>query len=109
FAQNAPYNGGTHLPDITVIAPVFQGDEIIFYVASRGHHADIGGKTPGSMPPDSTHIEEEGVLIDDFLLVDGGTFREKEFAELMLSGPYPTRNVDQNIADLRAQIAACER
>ena len=109
FAQNAPYNGGTHLPDITVIAPVFEDGEIIFYVASRGHHADIGGKTPGSMPPDSTHIEEEGVLIDDFLLVDGGRFLEKEFAELMLSGPYPTRNVDQNIADLRAQIAACER
>ncbi len=109
FAQNAPYNGGTHLPDITVIAPVFENDEIIFYVASRGHHADIGGKTPGSMPPDSTHIDEEGVLIDDFLLVDGGRLLEKEFAELMLSGPYPTRNVDQNIADLRAQIAACER
>ncbi len=110
FAQNAPYNGGTHLPDITVIAPVFEErGEIIFYVASRGHHADIGGKTPGSMPPDSKHIDEEGVLIDDFLLVDGGKFLEKEFAELMLSGPYPTRNVDQNIADLRAQIAACER
>jgi 5-oxoprolinase (ATP-hydrolysing) len=109
FAQNAPYNGGTHLPDITVIAPVFENREIIFYVASRGHHADIGGKTPGSMPPDSKHIDEEGVLIDDFLLVDGGRFLEREFAELMLSGPYPTRNVDQNVADLRAQIAACER
>jgi 5-oxoprolinase (ATP-hydrolysing) len=109
FAQNAPYNGGTHLPDITVIAPVFEGGEVIFYVASRGHHADIGGKTPGSMPPDSSHIEEEGVLIDDFLLVDGGSFREAELRDLLASGRYPTRNADQNIADLRAQIAACER
>ena len=108
FAQNAPYNGGTHLPDITVIAPVFEDGEVIFYVASRGHHADIGGKTPGSMPPDSTHIEEEGVLIDDFLLVDGGEFQEEDLTELLGSGRYPTRNVDQNIADLRAQIAACE-
>jgi 5-oxoprolinase (ATP-hydrolysing) len=109
FAQNAPYNGGTHLPDITVIAPVFEAGEVIFYVASRGHHADIGGKTPGSMPPDSVHIEEEGVLIDDFLMVDGGTFLEQEISELLASGRYPTRNVAQNIADLRAQIAACER
>ena len=109
FAQNAPYNGGTHLPDITVIAPVFECGKIIFYVASRGHHADIGGKTPGSMPPDSTHIEEEGVLIDDFLLVDGGRFCEEELRDLLSSGRYPSRNLDQNIADLRAQIAACER
>ncbi len=109
FAQNAPYNGGTHLPDITVIAPVFEKGEVIFYVASRGHHADIGGKTPGSMPPDSTHIEEEGVLIDDFLLVDGGRLLEQEISDLLASGRYPTRNVAQNIADLRAQIAACER
>ena len=109
FAQNAPYNGGTHLPDITVIAPVFEDGEVIFYVASRGHHADIGGKTPGSMPPDSVHIEEEGVLIDDFLLVDGGRLLEREVSDLLASGRYPTRNVSQNIADIRAQIAACER
>ena len=109
FAQNAPYNGGTHLPDITVIAPVFEDGEIIFYVASRGHHADIGGKTPGSMPPDSVHIEEEGVLIDDFLLVDAGTLLERELSDLLLSGRYPSRNIPQNIADIRAQIAACER
>ena len=111
YVLNAPYNGGTHLPDVTVVTPVFDnaGDEIIFFVASRGHHADIGGTTPGSMPPDSRTVEEEGVLIDDFLLVEGGRFREREITDLLSSGRYPTRNVVQNVADLKAQIAACEK
>ena len=108
YVLNAPYNGGTHLPDITVITPVFDkaGERILFYVGSRGHHADVGGLTPGSMPPDSRVVEEEGVLIDNFKLVDRGRFREAEMRELLSSGQYPARNVDQNIADLKAQIAA---
>jgi 5-oxoprolinase (ATP-hydrolysing) len=108
YAINAPYNGGTHLPDVTVINPVFDhaGNEILFYVASRGHHADIGGRTPGSSPPDSTSIHEEGVLIDNFLMVEHGVLREEATRELLLSGQYPCRNVDQNLADLEAQIAA---
>ena len=108
FMMNNPYNGGTHLPDVTVITPVFDkaGKDIIFLTASRGHHADIGGKTPGSSPPDSVHIEEEGVLIDNFLLVSEGTLQEKETRELLASGKYPCRNVDQNMADLTAQVAA---
>ena len=108
FALNAPYHGGTHLPDVTVITPVFDdaGDHIRFFVGSRGHHADIGGRTPGSAPPDSTHIDEEGVLIDNFRIVDGGTFREAELRALLASGRYPCRNPEQNIADLKAQIAA---
>ncbi|MCP2729107.1 hydantoinase B/oxoprolinase family protein [Limnofasciculus baicalensis] len=142
YAINNPYNGGTHLPDITVITPVFLEDsevtEVIstpeldidfnakerkgvrkgtqsfldssplpiFYVASRGHHADIGGITPGSMPPDSTNVEEEGILIDNFKLVAGGEFRETELTQLLTSGTYPVRNITQNIADLQAQIAA---
>jgi len=151
FVLNAPYNGGTHIPDVTVITPVFaeapspypspasgRGDtvgatalnesplpprgerdrvrgagplapEILFWVASRGHHADIGGITPGSMPPDSTTIEEEGVLIDDFQLVERGRFREAELRALLGSGKYPARNPEQNIADLQAQIAANEK
>ncbi len=111
YALNDPYHGGTHLPDITVITPVFHedSDEILFYVASRGHHADVGGITPGSMPPHSRHIDEEGVLIDNMLLVDKGKFLEKEMTELLTSGQYPVRNVVQNIADLKAQIAACEK
>ena len=111
YVLNAPYNGGTHLPDITVVTPVFDegGPEILFYVASRGHHADIGGTTPGSMPPDSRSVDEEGVLIDNFQLVDGGRFLEREARELLESGVYPSRNPDQNIADFRAQIAANER
>jgi 5-oxoprolinase (ATP-hydrolysing) len=111
YMLNAPYNGGTHLPDITVITPVFNaaGREILFFVASRGHHADVGGTTPGSMPPDSTTVEEEGVLIDNFLLVEGGAFREAETGALFASGAYPARNVVQNIADLKAQIAANEK
>ncbi|MGZ0178941.1 MAG: hydantoinase B/oxoprolinase family protein, partial [Acidimicrobiales bacterium] len=108
YAINAPYNGGTHLPDVTVINPVFDhaGNQILFYVASRGHHADIGGRTPGSSPPDSTSIHEEGVLIDNFLMVEHGVLREEATRELLLSGQYPCRNVDQNLADLEAQIAA---
>ncbi|HLB79356.1 MAG TPA: hydantoinase B/oxoprolinase family protein [Dongiaceae bacterium] len=111
YVLNAPYNGGTHLPDVTVITPVFDGGgrDVLFYVASRGHHADIGGITPGSMPPDSRTVEEEGVLIDDFVLVAGGRFREAEMRALLASGPYPARNPDQNVADLRAQIAANEK
>ncbi len=111
YVLNAPYNGGTHLPDVTVITPVFddQGKEILFYVGSRGHHADIGGITPGSMPPDSTTVEEEGVLIDNFLLVDQGRLRERETVALLSSGRYPARNVPQNLADLQAQIAANEK
>ncbi len=139
YVQNNPYNGGTHLPDITVITPVFtpnppvspsptplhptphngaQGSEPasepapaphptpLFYVASRGHHADIGGITPGSMPPHSQAIEEEGILIDNFLLVEQGKFREAELLELLTNNPYPVRNPVQNLADLKAQIAA---
>ncbi|MGH6948209.1 MAG: hydantoinase B/oxoprolinase family protein [Kiloniellales bacterium] len=111
FVLNAPYNGGTHLPDITVITPVFdeKRTEILFYVASRGHHADVGGITPGSMPPDSRTVEEEGVLIDNFVLVERGRFREKELRDLLASGRYPVRNADQNVADLKAQIAANEK
>jgi 5-oxoprolinase (ATP-hydrolysing) len=111
YVLNAPYNGGTHLPDITVITPVFDagGEHILFWVASRGHHADVGGITPGSMPPDSTDVEEEGVLIDNFKLVDAGRFREAEMRALLASGDWPARNPDQNIADLRAQIAANEK
>jgi len=110
YVLNAPYNGGTHLPDVTVITPVFSSsNEILFYVGSRGHHADIGGITPGSMPPGSRAVEEEGVLIDNFLLVEQGRFREAETVALLASGPYPVRNVEQNIADLRAQVAANEK
>jgi len=108
FMMNNPFNGGTHLPDVTVITPVFDegGTQIIYTVASRGHHADIGGKTPGSAPPDSRVIEEEGVLIDNFLLVEQGQLREAETRALLASGQYPCRNIDQNMADLSAQIAA---
>jgi 5-oxoprolinase (ATP-hydrolysing) len=116
YVLNAPYNGGTHLPDVTVITPAWKTkeklaakDEILFYVGSRGHHADIGGLTPGSMPPGSKTVEEEGVLIDNFLLVDQGRFREQETIALLSSGKYPVRNVQQNIADLQAQIAANEK
>jgi 5-oxoprolinase (ATP-hydrolysing) len=109
YVLNAPYNGGTHLPDVTVITPVFEKNQILFYVGSRGHHADIGGITPGSMPPGSKVVEEEGVLIDNFLLVDGGRWREEETTRLLASGKYPVRNVAQNIADLRAQVAANEK
>ncbi|MCW5774754.1 MAG: hydantoinase B/oxoprolinase family protein, partial [Rhodospirillaceae bacterium] len=111
YVLNAPYNGGTHLPDVTVITPVFDDaeKEILFYVGSRGHHADIGGVTPGSMPPDSKTVEEEGVLFDNFLLVDRGRFREEELRAHLGSGKFPARNPYQNIADLKAQIASCEK
>ncbi len=111
YVLNAPYNGGTHLPDVTVITPVFDeaGRDILFYVGSRGHHADIGGLTPGSMPPNSRVVEEEGVLIDNVVLVDQGRFLEAEMRALLESGPYPARDPYQNIADLKAQIAADEK
>ena len=108
FVLNAPFNGGTHLPDVTVITPVFDNDgkKITFFVASRGHHADIGGKTPGSGPPDSKHIDEEGVLIDNFKMFDKGVFRESEIRKILSSGRYPCRNIEHNMADLAAQVAA---
>ncbi len=111
FVLNAPYNGGTHLPDVTVIAPVFLADGTApeFFVASRGHHADIGGITPGSMPPDSTHVDEEGVLLDNVQLVAEGRFLEAEMRALLEGGRWPSRNPDQNLADLRAQVAACAK
>ncbi|RLP27210.1 hydantoinase B/oxoprolinase family protein [Mesorhizobium sp. YM1C-6-2] len=111
FALNAPYNGGTHLPDITVVTPVFDdsGKEILFYSASRGHHADVGGTAPGSMTPLATTVDEEGVLIDNFRIVEGGTFMEKELFALLTDHPYPARNAAQNVADLKAQIAANEK
>jgi 5-oxoprolinase (ATP-hydrolysing) len=113
YVLNDPYNGGTHLPDVTVISPVFDeaGRDILFYVGSRGHHADIGGTTPGSMPPDSCHIEEEGVLIDNFKLVDGGIgeLREEETRATLAAARWPARNPDQNLADLRAQVAANQK
>jgi 5-oxoprolinase (ATP-hydrolysing) len=131
FVLNAPYNGGTHLPDVTVIAPVFLplpspprtrgpgGDDgdgapaaapvVEFFVASRGHHADIGGITPGSMPPDSRHVDEEGVLLDNVELVAEGRFLEAEMRAILAGGRYASRNVDQNLADLRAQVAACAK
>ena len=110
FVLNAPFNGGTHLPDVTVITPVFDKleKEILFFVASRGHHADIGGKTPGSAPPDSKHIDEEGVLIDNFKLFEKGVFRESEMKKILASGKYPCRNIEHNMADLAAQVAANE-
>ncbi|MBI4205333.1 MAG: hydantoinase B/oxoprolinase family protein, partial [Betaproteobacteria bacterium] len=113
FMLNDPYRGGTHLPDITVITPVFDesasAPRILFYVGARGHHADIGGITPGSMPPDSVHLDEEGVLITNFLLVERGRLREQEAHDLLTSARYPARNVEQNIADLRAMIAANQK
>ena len=112
FALNDPYHGGTHLPDVTVVTPVYlhgADKPPTFYVGSRGHQADIGGSTPGSMPPFSTRIEEEGVSIDNFKLVDGGRLREAEMLALLRSGEYPARNPEQNIADLKAQIAANEK
>jgi 5-oxoprolinase (ATP-hydrolysing) len=108
YVLNDPYHGGTHLPDITVVTPVFgdEGDDIWFYVASRGHHAEIGGVSPGSMPAASTRVEEEGVLIDNWLLVQDGELREAETAELLRTAEYPSRDPATNLADLRAQIAA---
>ncbi len=111
YVLNAPYNGGTHLPDVTVVAPVYdeEGTTRLFYVAARGHHADIGGISPGSMPAHSRNVEEEGVLIDNFRIVAEGRFLENEIRALLTSGKYPARNPDQNIADLRAQVAACHK
>ena len=121
YLSNNPYNGGTHLPDVTAITPVFPNSPLfigegsgerlkpIFYVASRGHQADIGGITPGSMPPHSKNIAEEGVLFDNFLLVAGGNFREAAVTEILSNHTYPARNINQNIADFKAQIAANNR
>ncbi len=113
YVLNDPYHGGTHLPDVTVITPVYLGaaahDKPLFYVGSRGHHADIGGTTPGSMPPFSTRIEEEGVQINNVKLVAQGVLREAEMVALLQSGQYPSRNPQQNMADLKAQIAANEK
>jgi 5-oxoprolinase (ATP-hydrolysing) len=111
FLINAPYNGGTHLPDITLIKPVYDenSEKVIFYVATRGHHADIGGTVPGSAPANSSHVKEEGILIDNFTLVSKGVFLEKEIYDLLSSGEYPARNIQQNIADLKAQVAAAEK
>jgi 5-oxoprolinase (ATP-hydrolysing) len=112
YVLNAPYRGGTHLPDVTVIVPVFADEsdaEPAWYVAARGHHADIGGIAPGSMPPDSRTVHEEGVLIDNALLVDEGRFLEAEMRALLGSGEWPARSPDRNISDLKAQVAACAR
>ncbi|MCD9877265.1 hydantoinase B/oxoprolinase family protein [Streptomyces guryensis] len=111
YAVNDPYHGGTHLPDVTVITPVFDthGDRILFYVASRGHHAEIGGIAPGSMPANSRTIDEEGILFDNWLLAENGRFREEETLRLLTEAPYPSRNPKTNLADLRAQIAANQK
>ncbi|MGD9944348.1 MAG: hydantoinase B/oxoprolinase family protein, partial [Burkholderiaceae bacterium] len=111
YVLNDPYAGGTHLPDVTVITPVFDaaGSEILFYVGSRGHHADVGGITPGSMPPDSRSIDDEGVLLTDFKLNENGRLREAELRTALASARYPARRPEQNLADLRAQIAANEK
>ncbi|MBN9459106.1 MAG: hydantoinase B/oxoprolinase family protein [Bosea sp.] len=111
YCLNAPYNGGTHLPDITVCTPVFDPEEkgILFWVASRGHHADVGGTAPGSMSPLATNIEEEGVYIDNFKIVDQGRFCEEDLVKLLTGARYPVRNVVQNVNDLKAQIAANEK
>src|SRR5258707_5836204 len=111
YAINAPYNGGTHLPDITVCTPVFDDEQrnILFLVASRGHHADVGGISPGSMSPNATNIEQEGVYMDNFKLIDRGRFREQELNDLLTKAQYPARNPVQNINDLKAQIAANQK
>ncbi|NDJ89880.1 hydantoinase B/oxoprolinase family protein [Mycolicibacter kumamotonensis] len=114
YAVNDPYHGGTHLPDITVVTPVYAesakaGDPVLFFVASRGHHAEIGGTTPGSMPADSRTLEEEGVLFDNWLLVEDGHFREAQTRALLTAGRFPSRSPDTNLADLRAQIAANQK
>ena len=106
FMLNSPYNGGTHLPDVTVVTPVFVDGKARFWLGSRGHHADIGGRTPGSAPPDSQHIDDEGVLIDNVQLVSAGRFLEDATRATLGSGRYPCRNPDQNVADLKAQVAA---
>ncbi len=111
YVLNAPYNGGTHLPDVTIIKPVFDptGAKVIFYVASRGHHADIGGITPGSMPSNSTSVIEEGILLDNLKIVDAGSFQDESMRQVLSIGEWPARNIDTNIADFKAQLAACEK
>src|SRR3954469_17579123 len=111
YVLNDPYHGGTHLPDVTVVTPVWNesNEVVLFYVGSRAHHADIGGITPGSMPPFSTRIEEEGVQIDNVKLVDGGRLLEAEILALLSGGGHPARNPQQNLGDLKAQIAANEK
>jgi 5-oxoprolinase (ATP-hydrolysing) len=110
FALNDPFRGGTHLPDITVVTPVFgNGDQPLFWVASRGHHADVGGLTPGSMPPTSRTIDEEGILIDDLLLVRSGQLQEKKLVETLTQEPFPVRNLAQNLGDIHAQLAANQK
>ena len=111
YMLNSPYNGGTHLPDISVIAPVFDetGDNLLFFTGSRGHHADIGGITPGSMPPNSKDIKQEGIIIENFLLVEDNHFYEKEVIKLFKNSKHPSRNIRHNIADLKAQVAACKK
>ncbi|MFQ5330176.1 MAG: hydantoinase B/oxoprolinase family protein [Thermodesulfobacteriota bacterium] len=110
YLTNNPYRGGSHLPDMTVVCPIFsEAGEILFFTAARGHHADIGGTTPGSMPPVASHIDEEGILIDDLLLVRGGEFREGELTAVLTDHPYPVRNLQERIYDIKAQIAACRR
>lgn len=111
YILNAPYNGGTHLPDVTIIKPVFdsQNTQVIFYVATRGHHADIGGITPGSMPSDSINVNQEGILLDNLKIVEAGTFLDEKIRQVLSSGEWPARNIDTNIADFKAQLASCEK
>jgi 5-oxoprolinase (ATP-hydrolysing) len=110
YVSNNPFRGGTHLPDVTVIEPVFsESGEIIFFVAARGHHADIGGKTPGSLPPVCSHIDEEGVLLDGVLILRDGRFRERELRDILSTHKYPARNPDERISDIKAQMASCSR
>ncbi len=111
YMLNDPYHGGTHLPDITVVKPVFDraGERVLFYTAARGHHADVGGITPGSMPPDSITLNQEGVLLDNVKIVEAGALLEDEIRARFAAGEHPARNIDNNIADLQAQIAACEK
>ena len=110
YLTNNPYRGGSHLPDMTIVCPVFSKDgSLIFFTAARGHHSDVGGTTPGSMPPSSTHIYEEGVLVDSFLLVRDGELREDALREILQDHKYPVRNIPERLADFRAQIAACHR
>ena len=110
FLSNDPYKGGSHLPDLTVVCPVFAaGKGIIFFTAARGHHADIGGISPGSLPPRVDHVNKEGVIVDSFLLVRGGEFRENEVRKVFTSHPFPVRNIRERILDLEAQIASCHK
>src|SRR6202007_272311 len=109
YAINAPYNGGTHLPDLTVCTPVFAGRKILFWVPSRGDHPDVGGISPGSMSPNATTIEQEGIYIDNFKLIDAGQFREQALYDLLNGAKYPARNPLQNVNDIKAQVAANEK